>query len=118
MILSDDYCRSIDEHRVPLLMEHLVALASSPRAQDIYAWLSYRLPKLSDPLSMPYDTLQLIFGQSITDPYKFRSSWRAHLREIDKVYDGFRVEMPKHKDYVKFYPSKSPVPPKITRLIT
>ena len=99
-------------------MNHLVKLAGSPRYQDIYSWLSYRLPQLKKPLHMPYDILQGIFGEETGDPYKFRQTFRKDLRIIDKVYDGFRIDTPARKDYLTLNPSNPPIPKKITPLIT
>ena len=116
MLLSNDYIEAIEEHRVPLDMDHMVKLGKA-RRQDMYAWFSYRLPKLRGPLNIPYATLHSVFGQGIADPYKFRQQFREDLRAISKVYDGFNIETPSRKDYVKLAPSKSPVPSRITRLI-
>lgn len=116
MVLSTDYVDAIKDHRVPIDMEHLVALKSA-RAQDMYSWFSYRLPKLRKPFNMRYDTLHSVFGQGISDPYLFRQKFRADLLKIANVYDGFRIETPSRKDYVQLQPSKSPVPQKVTKLI-
>ena len=83
----------------------------------MYAWFSYRLPKLRKPFNIPYTTLHSVFGQGINDPYFFRQRFREDLRAISKVYDGFNIETPARKDYVQLAPSKSPVPSRITRLI-
>lgn len=116
MTLGTDFYEALRQHRVPIDMDHLVKLARSPRRQDLYVWLNYRLPKLRRPLMMPYKTLQDVFGQGIGDPYKYRQTLRTDLKHIGGVYDGFNVEL--KKDHLLMLPSKSAVPQKVTRLIS
>ena len=85
LVLGSDFFQALRYHRVPIDMDHLVQLATSPRRQDLYSWLNYRLPKLRKPLHMPYDTMQAVFGQGITDPYKYRQTLKRDLNESDPI---------------------------------
>lgn len=115
MVLSTDFYEALQNHRVPIDMDHLVRLGRSARRQDLYVWLSYRLPKLSRPLNMPLSTLHEIFGQGIASPWDFKRRLKEDLAAIAKVYDGFKIEL--KGDYLRLTHSLSPVPQKITRLI-
>ena len=115
LTLSQDYYDGISEHRVPVDMEH--KLAGSPRRQDLYAWFSYRLPRLKSPLNMPYTIMHTVFGQSIDDPYKWRQTLKGDVAAIHRVYGDFNIEIPHRKDYIKLSPSRSPIPQKITRML-
>ena len=110
MLLGTRFFEALQEHRVPIDMEHMVKLARSARAQDVYVWLAYRLSRLNRPLNIPLSTLQSVFGQSITEPRKFKQKLKSDLRAISKVYDGFNVELPSRKNYMRLAPSKPPVP--------
>ena len=115
MCLDPRFFEALQEHRVPVDMDHLVKLSRTARRQDLYVWLSYRLPKLRRPLNMPLSTLQSVFGQTVSSPKKFREKLRDDLKAIAKVYDGFNLEL--RSDYLSLRHSKSPIPHQVTRLI-
>ena len=71
MVLSPEFFEAIQTRRVPVDMEHLIRLATSPRRMDLYCWLSYRLPNVLKGKGMPIPLkhLQPIFAPDM-DPTK------------------------------------------------
>ena len=116
MVLSSDFFEALQNHRVPIDMNHMVQLGRSARRQDLYVWLSYRLPKLGRPLNMPLSTLHELFGQGIAGNRDFKRRLKEDLAAIAKVYGGFRMEL--QGDYLRLSQSPSPVPQKIVQLIS
>ena len=122
MILSPEFFEAIQTRRVPVDMEHLVKLATSPRRMDLYCWLSYRLPTVREGKGVPIllKFLQPIFAPDM-DPAKstnhrsFKKRFKEDLQALYEVYDGFNVEL--QGDMLWLYKSPSPVPHKVARLL-
>ena len=122
MVLSPEFYEAIQTRRVPVDMEHLIKLATSPRRMDLYCWLSYRLPNVrkGKGVPIPLKYLQPIFAPDM-DPTKptnrrsFRKRLKEDLQTLYSVYDGFNVEL--QGDILWLYKSKPPVPHKVVRLL-
>ena len=110
MCLSDDFFRAIQEHRVPVDMGHLARLARSPRRMDLYAWLSYRTPRIRarSRQPVPLDGLWAVFGTEIANFRHFKSRLRSDLAAIAEVYAGFNAEI--DGDILWLRRSSPPVP--------
>ncbi len=110
MTLSDGFFRAVQEHRVPVNMEHLVKLSRSPRRMDLYSWLSYRTPKLSSRGRLPVKlhALWAIFAPDISRFRDFKARLLRDLRAIDRVYPDFKVDV--DGDILWLRRSRPPVP--------
>lgn len=110
MTLSDDFFEAVQQHRVPVNMEHLAKLSRSPRRMDLYSWLSYRTPKLSSRGRMPVKLHALweIFAPDISRFRDFRARLLRDLRAIAGVYPDFKAEI--DGDILWLRRSKPPVP--------
>lgn len=110
MTLSDDFFLAVQEHRVPVDIGHLARLGRSPRRMDLYAWLSYRTPRLRAGRRQPVSLKALwpLFGPDIRSYRLFKSRLRGDLKAIAGVYRGFQVEV--RADVLWLGRSKPPVP--------
>jgi hypothetical protein len=111
MTLSDDYMAALEHHRVPIDFRGLVELQESPRAMDIFVWLSYRLCRIprGKPVLIPYKALQPIFGTVRRRPNQFRDDFQGYVTNIVKrCYPEARLSL--ESDYIRLYYSPSPVP--------
>ena len=95
MTLSEKFFTAIQEHRVPVNMQHLVQLGRSPRRMDLYAWLSYRAPRIAAGrrVAISLHALQAVFAPSIRNHRHFRHRLRHDLEAIHTVYPDFQVEI-------------------------
>lgn len=109
MEISREYFDVLQNHRVPTVFPALVALQDNPRAMDIYAWLSYRLPRVKAPTAIAYRHLHPVFGHGIKQLKHFKPEFIAALKEACHYYDKARIGI-SDKDYITLYPSPSPVP--------
>lgn len=60
--LSESFFAQIRRHPIPLDYAAVRALATKSQALDCYMFLAYRLPRLSAPRLVPWDTLKAQFG--------------------------------------------------------
>jgi hypothetical protein len=88
--LSPRYYDSLTKHAVPLDERALRALANSPMALDVYAWLAQRLHRVhpSRPQFIAWASLHLQFGQGFARVRDFR---RAFLDVLDTVHAQYRA---------------------------
>ena len=110
MTLASDYMAVIDNHRVPLDFRGLVGLQASPRAMDIFVWLSYRLCRIrrGKPVKIPYAALHAIFGQGKGRVRDFKREFTTALNLAHQYYPDAHVEL--QSDHIICYASPSPVP--------
>ena len=110
MTLSSEFYAAIQEHRVPIDVQHLAKLARSPRRMDLYTWLSYRTPQIRRGTRVPISlaALHSIFGSDFTRLRDFRRRLKSDLASIHAVYPDFRVEM--DGDIVWLERSPPPIP--------
>jgi len=110
MTLSDEFFDAIQEHRVPVDVAHLARLARSPRRMDLYAWLSYRTPRIKKGKrhAVALDDLWAIFAPDIGRSRDFRSRLRRDLAAICSVHPAFNVDV--EGDVLWLRRSPPPVP--------
>ena len=110
MTLSDRFYRAVQEHRVPVNMEHLVKLSRSPRRMDLYSWLSYRTPRVRPRGRVPVNlhALWTIFGPDISEFRNFKLRLVRDLLAIAHVYPDFNAEI--DGDILWLRRSRPPVP--------
>jgi hypothetical protein len=92
--LSPRYYASLTKHAVPLDERALRALANSPMALDVYAWLAQRLHRVHQfrPQFIPWASLHLQFGQGFKRLRKFRETFLGVLDTVHAQYRAARVE--------------------------
>ena len=95
MTLSDEFFNTIQHHRVPIDTGHLAQLARSPRRMDLYAWLSYRTPRIPQGKRKPISLrgLQAIFAPDISRYADFKARLQRDLKAVHTVYPLFKVEL-------------------------
>jgi len=92
VMLSEQFYKSILDHPVPLDRAILGALRRSPMALDIYAWLTWRLPLLREPITVAWDDLQLQFGAQCKRPRAFREFFLRALVAVLKQYPAAKAD--------------------------
>ena len=117
MVISSDFYEQLQEHRVPIDIDHLSRLTRSPRRMDLYTWLSYRTHAIKEGRreTIPVDYLQPVFGSDIKNIRRFRQKLKLDLIEIGKIYSRFKVDV--EGDVLVLRRSHPPVPPSKSILI-
>lgn len=92
--LSPRYYASLTKHAVPLDERALRALANSPMALDVYAWLAQRLHRVDHlhPQFIAWTSLHLQFGQGFKRLRKFRETFLDVLDTVHAQYRAARIE--------------------------
>ena len=88
MTLSREYYESLQEHQVPINMQHLQQLTHSARRMDIYTFISYRTERVNGRgrVAIPCDAMHAIFGRRILEKHHFRARLREDLKAICKIH--------------------------------
>jgi len=89
--LGERFYQELIDHPVPLDMRALKELRQSPLALDIYAWLTYRMHALREPVVIPWTALEAQFGASYGQTRKFRYEFMRRLKDVLVVYPRARV---------------------------
>ena len=108
LTLSTEYYESLQQHQVPINMEHLRQLTHSARRMDIYTFLSYRIERVPQRgrVAIPCDALHNLFGRDILAKHHFRARLRQDLKAICKIHQ-FEVEL--DRDVLILRKSRLPV---------
>ena len=95
MILSDKFFASLQQHQVPINLQHVAQLARSPRRMDLYVWLAHRTARIpaNKSVAISLRALGSIFAPDVARLANFRTRLRGDLTAIAKVYPHFRVEL-------------------------
>ena len=112
MTLSDEFFDAIQQHRVPIDTNHLARFARSPRRMDLYAWLSYRTPRIprGKHQAILLRTLWDVFAPDITRFANFKTRFKGDLKAIDAVYPHFKTEIADKSDILWLQRSRPPIP--------
>lgn len=100
MQLSQEYydTLTVGRHLAPVHWPGLLALQRSPRAMDIFCFLSYRLYKpLKRPVVLSIDTLHTMFGKDCKRHAHFWPRFIDDLKKAHKHYPEARVEPSKDR---------------------
>ena len=110
IVLSDRFHAQVQEHRMPVDMDHLARLMRSPRRMDLYTWLSYRTGVITRRRSVKISLrdLQPLFGPDITESWKFKQVLKRDLKALAQVWPRFNVDIQGDKMVLRW--SESPVP--------
>lgn len=110
IVLSEGFYDSLVDHAVPLNENAISQLRDSATALDLYTWLAYRLPRISNgrPAVLSWQQLAVHFGNDGHNIRKFRQTIReAWEKMVSGVYPEARVEFDTKAVYL--YPSPSPL---------
>ena len=112
MTLSDEFFDTIQQHRVPIDTSHLARFARSPRRMDLYAWLSYRTPRIprGKHQAISLQALWSVFAPDIARFANFKTRFKGDLKAIDAVYPHFKTEIANKSDILWLQRSRPPVP--------
>lgn len=92
--LSPRYFDSLTRHAVPLDERAIAALANSPLALDVYAWLAQRLHRIPQgkPQLITWKALSEQFGHGYRHIRQFRASFLEVLALVHAQYPGAKME--------------------------
>ena len=116
--LSPRYFDTLTRHAVPLDERAIGALANSPMALDVYAWLAQRLCRIRYGRAQPVSWLALHeqFGFGYGRMRDFKLHFRAILTEVQAQYRSAKFEL--DDAGMRLLPSPPPVPGRYLKLIT
>ena len=112
MTLSNEFFEVIQQHRVPIDTSHLARFARSPRRMDLYAWLSYRTPRIPPGKRQPVSLRALwsVFAPDIARFAHFKNRLKSDLEAIGEVYPHFKTDIDDNSDILWLQRSRPPVP--------
>ena len=114
VLLGEQFYKEIVDHPVPLDMRALTVLKQSPLALDIYAWLTYRMYSLHQPVVIPWEALEAQFGASYGATWSFRQNFLKRLKDVLVVYPRARIVEVLGQG-IQLSPSLTSVPPPARR---
>ena len=82
---SADFFDSLTHHALPVNMQVARALGNSSHMLDLLFWLTYKLHRLEQPLTLTWDALHKQFGDNIADPHKFRQTFKGYIANLKTV---------------------------------
>lgn len=99
--VSDEFiAAAVDSHSFLLDFKPLIELQASPRAMDMYIWLSYRLHSVKHPVKIPYKSLFGIFGKQTKSLGDFKRSFKAAIHAaIPYVLDA-DIDLESDKEHI------------------
>ena len=113
--LGERFYQELIDHPIPLDMRALRALRQSPLSLDIYAWLTYRMHVLREPVVIPWAALEAQFGAAYGTTRNFRVKFLQRLKDVLVVYPRARIaEVPGQG--IQIAPSLTSVPSPARRL--
>lgn len=91
-VLSEEFYESLVEHSVPLAENAVKTLKASTTALDLYAWLSYRLPRIPEgqEVRLSWADVNVHFGSATGSIGKFRQLIREAWNDVACVYPQAR----------------------------
>ena len=110
IMLTEGFFEHLREHAVPLDENAIRQLRNSVTALDLYTWLAYRLPRISNgrPAMLSWRQLAVHFGNDGNNIRKFRQTVRdAWERHVSAVYPEARAEFDTAS--IRLFPSPAPL---------
>ncbi|MFB2586980.1 replication protein RepA [Herbiconiux liukaitaii] len=107
--LSESFYRSIVDAPVPVHLEAMRALGSSPMRLDIYLWATYRVFTLTRPAKIRWTELNDQFGGQYGSIRQFKAAFIKNLHEVKLVYPELNVEVT--QEFLVLRPSRPHIPP-------
>src|SRR3954469_17790503 len=90
--LSQPFYELLQKHPVPVYEPAIRQLQNNSAALDVYVWLCYRLPVLTEPPPISWGRLKEQFGQQYATSYQFRHKFKDTLALALAVYPDARVK--------------------------
>jgi hypothetical protein len=103
MEVGEKLYEEIIHHPVPFDMRVLKEIKQSPLAIDLYLWLTYRLSKMSEPLTIGWNSLHQQFGADYSQVKDFRTKSLKYMKEIQKGWPSLQFDTPRGR--LKLYPT-------------
>ena len=115
LTLSDRFYAQVQDHQVPIDMDHLAQLRS-PRRMDVYTLLAYRTGLIARrrAVRVPLSELQPILAPDIADLKHFKQALQRDLKFIATIYPYFNAEIQGDMLVLRWSPSPVPRKPQIT----
>ena len=103
--LDDRFFNDIVANPVPIKLEALRLLKSSPLALDLYTWLTHRVFALRQEVAIPWKLLERQIGADYSSTENFARKCKAVLKRIQLVYPELKLETPTGRLVVKPSPT-------------
>ncbi|MGI8493634.1 MAG: replication protein RepA [Acidimicrobiales bacterium] len=91
--LSEAFWRDLQRAPIPFDQRTFTSLAGSTVAQDVYLWLAFRLPRLTEPTLISWAATKDQFGPEYARERDFRRYFAKPLREALFAYPDAKVEV-------------------------
>jgi hypothetical protein len=95
IVLGEHFYKAITGAAVPVDMRVLRAIKRSPLALDLYAWVTWRVFKLSKPVFIPWEGLMQQMGSDYSDIDDFVRYTKASFRKIHACYPALKFKYAK-----------------------
>ena len=105
--LSELFFREVDSRPVPVDMNALRELGSSPFSWDVYLWLAHRMSWVKKDCYVPWNVLEAQFGAQYAHLRQFKAAFLGAIVDVKKVYPGLNVDEAKGCFVMK--PSRTPI---------
>lgn len=92
LTISDELMGSLEKHRILLNLDPLLKLQSSPRAMDMYMWLSYRMHSVKRPIKISFRDLHAIFGKGSKSLGAFKQDFVKALEMAGEYLDDVNID--------------------------
>jgi hypothetical protein len=92
VVLGEHFYKAITAAAVPVDMRVLRTIKRSPLALDLYAWVSWRVFKLSKPAFIPWEGLMQQMGSEYNDIDNFVRKAKAALGKIRACYAALKLD--------------------------
>ncbi|MDO9713083.1 replication protein RepA [Paracraurococcus lichenis] len=116
IVLTEAFHNHLARHAVPLNEHAIRQIRESATALDLYTWLAYRLPRISQakPISMSWQQLAAHFGNEQANMRKFRQTVRdAWEHQVSAVYPEARAEF--DTSIIRLHASPAPLQQKLVQ---
>ena len=104
--LSDTFFEEIKNHPVPIDLDILSAIKTSPLAIDLYLFLTYNSFKVKQKIEVSWKSLHQQFGSEYTELKNFTREAKKHLKKICMLYPDLHIELPRGK--IVILPTSTP----------
>ena len=106
--LSQPFFQALRDRPVPADRRILRRVKQSSLANDLYLWLTYRVSRLDEPLTLSWQQVHDQMGADYSRARDFAAKAREHLKEISVIWDDLQYETPRGR--LRVYPSSPSVP--------
>lgn len=108
VMLTEDFYQAMLHQPVPGDMRVLREIKQSALALDLYCWLTYRVSRLEEPLTLSWQQVHDQFGADYKNAKSFAQQARKELTRLSKLWQGLRYETPRGR--LRLYPGEPHVP--------